>query len=361
MSNHRIAITGLGNICAAGIGLEEVAAALSEPGTIEPGVFAEVHDFDIADFVSTKQSYLDRHTALGMAAVSLTMENAGVEIAGSTADCGIAVGTALGNAQTTEAFMKTLFAKGGKYVSPFLFTHAYPNTTASMAAIAFSLKGPMINLFGDATAGLNAVIAAADTLRQGAGKAIVTLGAEAPGALDRQALEQAPEGAPPPAEGAAALVLERLDSVVNRGGSSHAELKAEATRSFDWDDADGVVNAIRLLADDTIDASDVDKADILLVDGAPLWTHDVAPPFSVDGLKGPVIAIEKSIGRALAACGPLGLVLGAALVSPRAGDVRGELAKHLADGAEVNTAMIVSLDEAGSAAGVLIQGARRKP
>ncbi|MFO7869980.1 MAG: beta-ketoacyl synthase N-terminal-like domain-containing protein [Kiritimatiellia bacterium] len=176
----RVVITGLGPISAVGAGKENFFKGLGEwhSGITEIDSFdtvpygsrlaAVVGDFRVEDFVKSPKTYLDRCTAFALASAGLAAADAGLkapEAAGVSA--GLAVGTAFGSLETAGLFFRDLVRKGPRLVKPFLFPHAYSNTSASLTAMEYGLKGPHMNFASGAVSGGHALSWSADLISRG--------------------------------------------------------------------------------------------------------------------------------------------------------------------------------------------------
>ena len=224
-----VLITGLGVISALGADAEETDAALQEnepalfplarfdlPEEHEPPVVGEAPDPDLAACSVAPKPYLDRTSALFLAACGMAFQRAGLT-AGKleTLGAGVMAGTAWGCLGTAETFFADYVLKGPRLVKPFLFPHAYSNTAVSLAAMEWSLKGPHENLAAAAAASGIALVEAFDLLRSGRASLLAAGGADALSATSLRA--RAASGTRRPAgEAAAMFVLESAASAAAR-------------------------------------------------------------------------------------------------------------------------------------------------
>ena len=225
-----VLITGLGVVSALGADAEETAFALQEgeaalfplvrfmlPETAVPPLVGEAPDLDLAACGVTPKPYLDRTSALFLAACGMAFQRAGLDSEKlAAAQAGIMCGTAWGCMGTAELFFADYILKGPRLVKPFLFPHAYSNTAASLAAMEWSLKGPHENAAAYTTASGIAVVEAFGKIRSGHASVIAAGGTEALSATVLRARAAAGTQAPV-GEAAATLVLESEASATVRG------------------------------------------------------------------------------------------------------------------------------------------------
>jgi 3-oxoacyl-(acyl-carrier-protein) synthase len=225
-----VLITGLGAVCALGADSEEIAAALQEgepalfplsritlPEGGEPPLVGEAPEPDLAASGVTPKPYLDRASQLFLAACGQAFLQAGLDAAKLSAlQAGVMCGTAWGCMTTAEAFFADYVLKGPRLVKPFLFPHAYSNTSVSLAAMEWSLKGPHENTASPTTASGIALVEAFDLIRSGEATLIAAGGTDALSAtrLRAQAAHKDDEAC---GEGAATLILESEASAAARG------------------------------------------------------------------------------------------------------------------------------------------------
>ncbi len=178
-----VAITGIGPVTAIGIGREEFNTALRENECGLDGVTsfdttpyacknaAEVRDFDVEEFLESQKTYLDRTAEFALAATSLALESADLDLGSVRKDLvGLSVGTAFGCLATMQLFFSDFVKKGARLVKPFLFPHTYSNTAASLLAIEYGLTGYHANFAGSSA---QAIAYGVDLIRSG--KATVVL------------------------------------------------------------------------------------------------------------------------------------------------------------------------------------------
>lgn len=121
---------------AAAVGAKELHEVLC--GAVGPSLSAGV-DLDMSQYTGTKHAYLDPATKLVLAAASGAMSDAGWR--GDDVPAGLSVGSAYGCAASENSHARTLAAKGGRFVSPFVFSHSYHNSPNVVTSMDLDLKG----------------------------------------------------------------------------------------------------------------------------------------------------------------------------------------------------------------------------
>jgi 3-oxoacyl-[acyl-carrier-protein] synthase II len=177
---------------------------------------------------------------IGVAAV-LAVADSGCRAKDETAeDCGVVVGSALGNLGEAGNSSIVLFTKGPGLVNPMLFPNLVMNAAASQVAMALAWRGPNLTVSCGEISGEAALETGIDLIRRGRSRAVVVAaGEELPEVLFRALKElrvlsprgRGAEGSRPfdvgangpvLAEGASALVVETLESATRRGARIHA-------------------------------------------------------------------------------------------------------------------------------------------
>jgi len=250
---RRVAITGVGAVCALGNNLQEFHRALAEarsgvralPAEIALGSGVQVGalaDWNpAAHFKGPEASSLDRVSQFALVA-------AGEAIGASRLDpaiadrnrIGVYWGTGMGGAHTLETAYSTVYGKNDFRLRPLSVVMAMNNAAGSNVALKWGLRGPFANFSTACSSSAMAIGEAMHVIRSGRADAIVAGGAEAlltPGMLAAwQALRTlAPADAADAAasckpfdkrrgglvlgEGAAALVLEEESHARARGAT----------------------------------------------------------------------------------------------------------------------------------------------
>ena len=252
----RVAVTGIGVKSPAGCDLDSfwstLLAGRSTAAPITgfdasdmPVKFAcEVKDFDPVPYLGPKEARrVDRNAQLGFAAAIDALKDAG-DVGADPARCGVMAGTGSGGLITLEDQEKILLERGPSRVSPFLVPMMMANATPAVIAMNLGWTGPNLCVATACAAGTNAIGEGARMVRDGSADVVLAGGTEAVvtpiaiaafarmGALSGRA--DAPELASRPfdkdrdgfviGEGAAFLVLERLDLAQARGARIYGEI-----------------------------------------------------------------------------------------------------------------------------------------
>lgn len=145
----------------------------------KPAQANALNAFRIDQYLSTPKTYLDRCSALALAASALALRDSGLNWPVEEEDFGIALGTHLGCIETMRGFWDNIEQKGARLANPLLFSHSYLNSPISLCAIEFGLKGYHATFCADHDSGLEAVRAAYDAIRLGHARAMLCGGVEA--------------------------------------------------------------------------------------------------------------------------------------------------------------------------------------
>lgn len=252
---RRVVVTGLGAVTPLGLDMESTwRNALAGRSGIGPltacpadgldsRIAGEVRGFDAAHTIGVKEARrLDRAVQLGLAAAIEAVAHSGAKVSGP--DTAVVMGTSMAGLVTLSQQMLILDARGPGRVSVHLVPMMIPNMLTSQVAIWLKAQGPCFGASAACASGAQAIVHAAEMIRNGTVRVAVAGGAEAPvtrigiaglsrmGALSRRNDE--PERASRPfdsgrdgfvlSEGAAALVLEELGSALERGANILAEI-----------------------------------------------------------------------------------------------------------------------------------------
>jgi 3-oxoacyl-[acyl-carrier-protein] synthase II len=252
MSEKRIVITGIGIICANGIGVKEFwentvrgNGGIKEATTIDTTALitryaGEVNPFDPAAYFSPKQlRRMERSAQFAIIAAREAVKMSGLDFSGIDAyRAGLVLGTSLGGLLNGDVFHKQWIHRGLPKTHPSLLM-SYPiHTPADWVSQELGLKGPRSVISTACAAGTNAIGFGADFIRSGKADIMVVGGVDplAPlsfaGFNSLKALAEKPcapysksEGITL-GEGAGILILERLDMAQKRGATILAEVLA---------------------------------------------------------------------------------------------------------------------------------------
>ncbi|MDQ1016136.1 beta-ketoacyl-[acyl-carrier-protein] synthase family protein [Streptomyces afghaniensis] len=341
---HGTAVTGLGLVTPAGIGLEENwervlsgrSCATRDPALTELSVdfSCRVPGFDAGDLLGGFAGWqLERFVQLALVASRMAVADAGWDA--TTWDgtrVGVVLGNSLGGAATFAEQHDTLRERGAGKVSPLLVTKYMPNMLAGYVAIDVGARGPSLVTATACASGATAIGTARDLLRSGACDIVLAGASESAltptvmaglckmGALSKSG--DAPEHAGKPfdaerdgfvaAEAAGVLVLEReadarargarIRAVVSGYGSSSDAHHATAPHP----DGEGIERALRAaLADAGAGPSDVRHVN---AHGTATAMNDLVEGRMLRRVLGdaPLVTSTKGVtGHALAAAGAI--------------------------------------------------------
>jgi 3-oxoacyl-[acyl-carrier-protein] synthase II len=243
MSRQSVAVTGVGILSPLGIGRERVAEALAS-GNFEPGevtlfdtsvysrcTASQVPEFDVKSLVETPKTYLDRCSALTLAACYLAVRDAALAWRDMPAERrGLSHGTAFGCLDSLLAVTERIRKQGTRAASPMIFSHAFANSPASLVAIEYSVRGPAATFCMGRVSGAEAMEYGLSRVAADDVEFCLAGGSEALSEVLYAALDDGGELASGmvPAEGAAMFVLEACERAEGRGRKPLAVLEASA-------------------------------------------------------------------------------------------------------------------------------------
>ena len=247
---YRVAITGLGGLCALGLNVPSLWAALLQgrcgigPITAIPtdriaARLAGQCAFDAtAHFPPQRLALLDRASAMAVVAAREAVRDAAlVPDAGAAHRRGVVLGAPIGQASLDQAYW-AFYGESAARVHPFTVPRLMPNAAASQVSMDQMLRGPGFAIASACASSAHAIGQAADLIRMGRADVMLAGGSDAsivvgvfkcweglrvlsqdgcrPFSKDRSGLVLG--------EGAAVLVLERWEHAVARGARIVAEL-----------------------------------------------------------------------------------------------------------------------------------------
>jgi 3-oxoacyl-[acyl-carrier-protein] synthase II len=154
--NQRVVVTGVGLVCALGIGTDQVwqklLAGQSGVGTIthfDAGGFdcriaAEVHAFDPLVWIAKKElKKMGRFIQLAVASTDFAMRMAGLEVTPAIAEAtGVYVASGIGGFDIIEREHIKLLEGGPGRISPFFIPAAIINLASGVISIRYGARGP---------------------------------------------------------------------------------------------------------------------------------------------------------------------------------------------------------------------------
>lgn len=252
-------ITGIGVITSLGQtkeefwqGLTEGRSGVTRISSFDPSPFpvriaSEVKDFRAQDYFTTKEANrLDRFTQFALAAAIQAAHDA--KIQEGREDVGVIVGSGVGGLGTLVAQQEILSQKGPDRVSPFLVPMMILNAACAQIAIRFRAQGCSFAPVTACASSLHALGEAYQVIKRGQAPLVIAGGAEAPivplamaSFANMKALSfrnEEPQKASRPfdlyrdgfvmGEGAGILILESLESALERRAHIYAEILSYA-------------------------------------------------------------------------------------------------------------------------------------
>ncbi|ASK60806.1 beta-ketoacyl-[acyl-carrier-protein] synthase II [Virgibacillus phasianinus] len=257
MEARRVVITGLGaispvgkdvpsmwnNIVEGNSGIDTVTRVNKDdfPATVA----AEIKDFDPSLYMEKKDARkMDRFTQYAVAASKMAVEDAKLDINDQIANrVGVWIGSGIGGMDTYEDQHNKFLSRGYKRVSPFFVPMLIPDMAAGQVSIQLGAKGINSCTVTACASGANSIGDAFKVIQRGGADYMITGGTEAPitnmafaGFSSMKALSYNPD--PKTAsrpfdknrdgfvmgEGAGILILESLESALERGAHIYGEI-----------------------------------------------------------------------------------------------------------------------------------------
>ncbi len=256
--SRRVVITGLGLITPLGIGVDDTWTALCkgqsgiaeitrfDASGFDTKIAGEVKNFHPEDFLLKKEAKRTQtFIAYAVAASRMALEDSRLKIDDTNRNrIGVVTGCGLGGLNLLEQTTFTLQKKGPKRVTPFFIPMMIGNMAPGMISIYLGAKGPNSSIATACAAGTHAVGEAFHIIKRGGADAMITGGVESvitptciAGFNAMKALSvrnHEPEKASRPfdrdrdgfvvGEGCGILVLETLESALERGARIYAEI-----------------------------------------------------------------------------------------------------------------------------------------
>jgi nodulation protein E len=274
---HRVAVTGIGVICALGRTAEEFGRSLREgrPGigpirsadvsTLRFQNGAEVPGYDHRPYFDDKRAdFIDRFAQFAVIGAREATDDAGIEwTAPLRENAAIITGSCVGGQSTEDAGFVNVYKLGMNRVHPLTIPKTMANAGASHISMEFGITGPSFTISTACSSASHAIGQAFWMVRSGMAPVAITGGSEAPfsfGILKAwEALRVvSPDTCRPFSknrsgmvlgEGAAMLVLEPLEAARARGARIHAEIVGFGMSSdashITQPSADGAARAMR--------------------------------------------------------------------------------------------------------------------
>ena len=355
MEKKRVVVTGLGLITPLGIGVDASWHGLIEgrsgirritqfdASQFPTKIAGEVEGFNPEDFIETKEvKKMDRFIHFAFAAATMAMSDSGLKITEANAErTGVFVGSGMGGLHTIEHYHSVFLEKGPRRISPFFIPMLVVNLASGQISIRFGAKGPNSAVATACATGSHAIGDAYKIIQRGDADAMIAGGTEAVitplgigGFNAMKALStrnDEPEKASRPfdtdrdgfimGEGAGIVILESLQSAVERGARIYAEVAGYGMTADAYHitaPAPGGEGAARCMAIALKDA-EIQPAEVNYINahgtstkyGDELETQAIKKVFGEDAYKIAVSSTKSMTGHLLGAAGGVEAVISA--------------------------------------------------
>jgi 3-oxoacyl-[acyl-carrier-protein] synthase II len=299
MDKKRVVVTGLGMITPLGIGVKDSWDSLIagrsgirrithfDSSNFPTKIAGEVQGFKPEDYIESKEiKKMDRFIHFAVAAATMAVDDSGLKITDKNAErIGVIVGSGIGGLSTIEHYHSVLLERGPKRITPFFIPMLVINLASGQISIKFGAKGPNSAVATACATGSHSIGDAFRIIQRGDADAMIAGGTEAViiplgigGFNAMKALStrnDEPEKASRPfdidrdgfviGEGAGIIILESLESAMERGAKIYAEIVGYGMTADAYHitapslDGNGAVRCMELtLKDGGITPSEVD-------------------------------------------------------------------------------------------------------
>ncbi|SDC78708.1 3-oxoacyl-[acyl-carrier-protein] synthase II/nodulation protein E [Terribacillus halophilus] len=298
MEKKRVVVTGLGAVTPVGNDAASMWQNLLEGKSgidvltrvnkddYPAKVAAEVKDFNPEAYMEKKDAKrMDLFTQYAVAASKMAVEDAKLDITEENANrIGVWIGSGIGGMGTYEEQFEKLMTKGPRRVSPFFVPMMIPDMASGQVSIQLGAKGINSCSVTACASGANSIGDAFKVIERGDADAMITGGSEAPltkmafagfAAAKALSFNEDPKTASRPfdanrdgfvmGEGAGILILESLDSALERGATIYAEIVGYGASGDAYHitapapEGEGAVRAMRQAMEDAgLQAEDID-------------------------------------------------------------------------------------------------------
>jgi len=350
MNRPRVVITGLGAVSPLGVSIKKfwdgllagrsgIRRITQFDATDFPCQIAgEIPDFNPEDYMDKKLvRRLARCAQVALTAAREAVLDAGLpETMPEPERAGISFGTGIGGLEVMDDAMKIFRTKGMDRVNPFALPATIPNLAAFVISQTYQCLGPSSTITTACATGTQAIGEAAELIRRGSADLVITGGTEAiirdfsiGGFSIMRALpvnyNDQPEKASRPfdakregfvfSEGAAVLILEKLEHALQRGTHIYAEVAGQAASSDGFHVAApepqgaGPTRAMRWALQDA--AMDPSEVDYINAHGTstplndPLETRVIKTVLGEHAYEIPISSTKSMIGHPMGAAGAL--------------------------------------------------------
>ena len=344
----RVVVTGLGMINSVGHDKEESFNAIIngecgidritifDPEKFSAQIAGEVKNFDPTVVMDKKEvKKADRFIHFGLKAAKEAMEDAKIDDNIDRDRFGISCASGIGGLPAIENNSLICHNRGPRRISPFFIPSALVNMLGGFITIEENLRGPNLSCVTACAAGTHAIAEATKTIMLGGADRMLVVGAESAicpvgigGFASMKALStrnDEPKTASRPfdanrdgfvmGEGAGALVLESLESAIERGAKIYAEVigfgESGDANHITTPTMDGPLRAMRA----AYKMAGEPKIDYINAHGTSTPVNDKNETAAIKELLGgkencpPVSSTKGQIGHCLGAAGSIEAVI----------------------------------------------------
>ncbi len=263
MEKRRVVVTGMGVVAPNGTGVENFWDSLVhgrsavrrithfEASSYPCQVAAEVPDFNPTDYMDSKTAKrLARFAQFALAASKMAIEDSEIDLGSVNPHrIGVIIATGIGGGDCSENQHTVFMEKGLKRISPLTAVMICTHSAAGIVSCELGIKGPNTTIAAGCTSGLDAIYSAYNTIRLGDADIMLAGAGEAPitpyivaifcvnGLLS--GFNGNPKNSVKPydvdgdgtvlGEGGATLVLENLQSALDRKAKIYGEILGYAS------------------------------------------------------------------------------------------------------------------------------------
>lgn len=348
---RRIVVTGIGAITPVGVGRDNMWSALVagrsgisriddfDTSGLKTTIAGRCRDFRPEEFFDEREmTRLDRVSQMAIAATDMATRDAGLTNGQlDSYDVGVMLGTGFGGQSSIEEYYSAYYSNGKGRRSAIAIPKSMYNAPTSNVAIRFKSRGPNITVTTACSSGANAIGQAFHLVRYGHAERMIAGGVDAPVTpvvmdawKDMRVLStknEIPERACKPfsanrdgfvlAEAAGIVVIETLESAIERGAHVYAEILGYGSTSdashITFPDPDGESQAIiRALRDAGVHAREIDYIN---AHGTATKLNDASETEAIKRVFGsrayeiPINSIKSMLGHSMGAAGAVEFIV----------------------------------------------------
>ncbi|NCO67760.1 MAG: beta-ketoacyl-[acyl-carrier-protein] synthase II [Nitrospirae bacterium CG_4_10_14_0_8_um_filter_41_23] len=353
MDKKRVVVTGLGMITPLGIGVEDSWNSLiaGRPGirrithfdssNFPTQIAGEVEGFNPEDYIEPKDiKKMDRFIHFAIAAAKMAINDSGLKITDSNAEkVGVVVGSGIGGLHAIEHYHSVFLEKGPRRISPFFIPMLVINLASGQISIKIGAKGPNSAVATACATGSHSIGDAYKIIQRGDADAMIAGGTEAVitplGIGGFNAMKtlstrnDEPEKASRPfdidrdgfvmGEGAGIVILESLESAMDRGAKIYAEIVGYGMTADAYHitapapGGEGAARCMKItLKDGSVNPSEVDYINAHGTStkyGDEIETNAIKTVFGEHAYKVAISSTKSMIGHLLGAAGGVEAVI----------------------------------------------------